>query len=630
MGGVGKRIWAWFKEAGNLISVFFLVFVLGFLSQFAIEGTLFGGSIDSARYLLSALAQTQGAIIAIVISLTIVAVQVSSQAYSLRITDILLRYQFFWFMLFLYGLSIIYDVTLLNRINQSNIGSLGTEVNVTVFIAAIALWALFPYSKKTIERLRPQTIMRTLGKHILFDCRGTFDTNRIEAIFPLFDATKKAIRGDDIATARDGMREIERVCCEILAEGLNEQDEKSAMDYFCQQYQRTAKIAFAQDDTDSVLEVSRSLELIADNILQKELSRERADIVVFISSTLSNIGRSAIDRSSEDVLSFVANSLGNLTVKCEGERSPDIHIFDDHGTEVIASGSRYTANVVLRLLLDLNISAATTTKDVFLAARNTKEPLINASVRLIEKDLDFDFYKEMMIHNFMPFSLAARSGSDWIPDFTDVFTAIGIKCAEHLGKGTLERYFRDGLVFVVSREPTEEPISSKLINSAMVRMYDFLKGVKGDAGAIWLIEAFEGIGIEYGRAGYNDFVRSAIIHLGRVGSSLNLESKLFTVELACKALDSIASVLKASCDKGQLMEQAFKAVFKIMAETDDKKAKGKALAIYKESSRSIEESAFKQTVEKCINEFRTENKADLETSAKRKARLDHFIGDLQT
>jgi uncharacterized membrane protein len=253
----------WVKEPGNIISIIFLVFVLSFVFRFIFAGTLFGGSIDSARYLLSTLAQTQGAIVAIVISLTIVAVQVGSQAYSLRTTDLLLRYEFFWLLLALYGISIIYDVVLLNRLNNDNIGLLGIEVNISIIIAAIIFWALFPYSKKTIGRLRPQTIIQILGKRVLANNKRTFDSNRKEDILPLFDITKKSIRVDDIAIARDSVRKLEAVCCGILSEELDEEKEKAAVKYFAGQYQRTAKIAFIQNDIDSTIEISSSLSTIA-------------------------------------------------------------------------------------------------------------------------------------------------------------------------------------------------------------------------------------------------------------------------------------------------------------------------------------------------------------------------------
>lgn len=59
---------------------------------------LFNGSADSARYLLSALAQSQAAIVAIVITLTLIAVQLASQVYSPRVMDLFLKGWQFWFL----------------------------------------------------------------------------------------------------------------------------------------------------------------------------------------------------------------------------------------------------------------------------------------------------------------------------------------------------------------------------------------------------------------------------------------------------------------------------------------------------------------------------------------------------
>ena len=49
---------------------------------------LFHTDVTSARYMLSAVVQTQSAIVAIVITLTLIAVQLTASAYSPRVIDI--------------------------------------------------------------------------------------------------------------------------------------------------------------------------------------------------------------------------------------------------------------------------------------------------------------------------------------------------------------------------------------------------------------------------------------------------------------------------------------------------------------------------------------------------------------
>lgn len=635
MSSVGIKIWNWLKEAGNLISLSFLAFVLIFLFRFAIGGTLFGGSIDSARYLLSALAQTQGAIIAIVISLTIVAVQVSSQAYSLRVTDLLLKYEFFWFMLFLYGLSIIYDVTLLNRINSDNIGSLGSEVNISIFISAIVLWALFPYSKKTLERLRPQTIIRILAKHILASNKGIFDANRRETILPLFDITKKAIRADDIATARDGVKKTEEVCCAIFAEQLSEEEETATAVYFSKQYERTAKIAFIQNDIDSVGEISRSLEVIADNITGEELSMGRSRSVLAITDKLGDIGRLSIERKWEEILGFIADSLSDLSIECARWRTPGAYVSDTKlrgANRLSADVIRDTSNEVLHLLTMLNLESIRV--DILLAARNTQRPLVSACAKLIKERLPIPFYEKMCVENILPLVRGIEGllgvSFDWLPHVADILTALGTKSAETLGKGIPASSLEEYLVWAVATRPSEEPqISQRTFDVTMAHIFNYINEAESDAGAMWLIEALEGIGNEYNRKGLNFPPQSVITHLGYIGSSLGFEKKKFTVALSRKALDSISNVVRGGHDK-RLWELAFKASFRIVAETDDKEVRDKALGIFRENSMSTEKSAFKTTVDRCLNEFKAENRADLDVSSERKTRLERFASDLSS
>ncbi len=628
---IGRKIWDWLKEVGNLISLAFLAFFLIFFFRFAIAGSLFGGSVDSARYLLSTLAQTQGAIVAIVISLTIVAVQVSSQAYSLRTTDLLLRYELFWLLLFLYGVSIFYDSILLNRINNDNIAALGTEVNISILMAAIIFWGLFPYSKKTMERLRPQTIIRILGKHVLANDKGTFNAHRREAMLPLFDITKKAIRVDDIATARDGIRKLEEVCCAILAEQLNEEEAKVTAEYFSEQYQRTAKIAFIQNDIDSVGEISRSLARIVGNIAEKGFSLGRSTSVVAVTDKLGDIGRLAIERKWEDILGFAADSLSDFIVKCADWESQEVNAN-------LADLIENTSIRVLNTLSMLNFEAMRA--ESLLAARNTKRPLISACTRLIQKKLSISFY-EKMCSEILPLVRTQNIfGVDfnWLPHIADILAALGIESAETLGNGFPASSFKEYLVYAIGTKPSEQlkitPTTigvapETIIRAAIATIFNYINGVDGDAGGIWLIETLEGIGKEYSKNGFTLLAQKAIDEMGYIGSSLHFESKQFTVELSRRTLDSVGNVLRTSQGEG-VREAAFKASYRIVVETDDKEVKDKALAIFGESSKSTEKSAFKTTVDKSLSEFKAENKGDLEASPERKARLESLASELSS
>ena len=67
---------------------------------------LFHTDANSARYMLSALVQSQAAIVAIVITLTLIAVQLTASAYSPRVIDIFKKNPDMWILLGCYGVSI--------------------------------------------------------------------------------------------------------------------------------------------------------------------------------------------------------------------------------------------------------------------------------------------------------------------------------------------------------------------------------------------------------------------------------------------------------------------------------------------------------------------------------------------
>lgn len=57
---------------------------------------------DSARYLLSALVQSEAAIIAIVVTLSLVAIQLAATSYSPTIIGIYQKYPYFWLLIIIY------------------------------------------------------------------------------------------------------------------------------------------------------------------------------------------------------------------------------------------------------------------------------------------------------------------------------------------------------------------------------------------------------------------------------------------------------------------------------------------------------------------------------------------------
>jgi uncharacterized membrane protein len=120
---------------------------------------LFHTDVNSARYMLSALVQSQAAIVAIVITLTLIAVQLTASAYSPRVIDIFKKNPDMWILLGCYGVSIFYGLFLLKLVvgedgdvlSQSAIWSLGplsisfeSSVSLAYWLGVFTFVVLFP------------------------------------------------------------------------------------------------------------------------------------------------------------------------------------------------------------------------------------------------------------------------------------------------------------------------------------------------------------------------------------------------------------------------------------------------------------------------------------------------------
>lgn len=76
--------------------------------------------VDSARYMLSALVQSEAAIVALVVTLSLVAVQLAAQSYSARVIEVFRRAPDLWILMGIYGIAIFYGLGVLKLIERAN------------------------------------------------------------------------------------------------------------------------------------------------------------------------------------------------------------------------------------------------------------------------------------------------------------------------------------------------------------------------------------------------------------------------------------------------------------------------------------------------------------------------------
>jgi len=370
-------------------SIFWAVIIAALLFIYFAPYNLFGGSGDSACYLLSALAQSQAAIVAIVITLTLVAVQLASQTYSPRVMDLFLKSFAFWILLLFYGLSIMYDFILLDMIPKGNINSFGWLVNFGVVLMAGTFSALFLYVKETIEQLKPGAIINRLDGDVRKELKSFYEKYKgsknnhspqmlnekgDEIILPLIDITKKAIRVDDLTTARQGIEKLRDICSNIIRSDEFESEQKEEIvKHFTEHFIRISHLAFIQDDEDSVIEVAKSLEAFWTKIIEGE--KKLPKVSEWIGKSLEEISSNAAEKEWCDATKSIIEILGNVYVKA-GEKG------------ILITSDPPINRIILYDVGIINILRVAEKKNLSFAKSGVAEPLksfCNGAIKMAEE-----------------------------------------------------------------------------------------------------------------------------------------------------------------------------------------------------------------------------------------------------
>jgi hypothetical protein len=272
---------------------------------------LFHTDVTSARYMLSALVQSQAAIVAIVITLTLIAVQLTASAYSPRVIDIFKRNPDMWLLLGCYGV-----------------------VSMAYWLGAFTFVALFPYMLDVIRLLKPESIIKRLAIEITKD---KFLNKKEHPLQPIMDIIHGSIMKYDLETTRIGLKAVTKRVTEIIDSDI----EGNISMRFCEEHLRQAGrlAARGMEDDELTIMVINSLEIFGVSTAEKRLKHATNKVAWVLeevggvaagegkllekavwqaAKSLVEVGRiAAMKKGLEGATSQVACSLTKLTISSE-------------------------------------------------------------------------------------------------------------------------------------------------------------------------------------------------------------------------------------------------------------------------------------------------------------------------
>lgn len=303
-------------------------FVLRFIFDFF---NLFHTDIDNARYLLSAMAQSQAAIIAIVITVSLVAVQLGASAYSPRAVNIFKSNPDLWFLLALYGGSMSYDFIVLMILSEK---ISGFYIFISYWLCASAFLALFPYILSIINILRPEVIIKRLVEDICVPSVGPepvigkgwrVGDAKGDPFQPVIDIVRGAFMKYDYETARMGLRRMTAKVIEVINSyniekyrfilGVRNPIDpfKDFSKYYSNHLSQIGKL-FAERDEELTLETIENLKRVIETITEKRLGTEE-----YVVEALGNIGKISTQKEFQKVTEEAIDAIGWIeeSIPCE-------------------------------------------------------------------------------------------------------------------------------------------------------------------------------------------------------------------------------------------------------------------------------------------------------------------------
>ena len=347
-----KRIKSFTSQSYLIYLLLFIailfIFIMTIFYQFG-ESIFLNTSLDSSRYLLSAMAQALAAILAIVVGFSIVAFQLSAQFGSARVFDLFLKGRAFWCLLIIYGSSILYDLVLLRMLTEETVEFLETWIDISVFLSFISFISLFPYAYKTIDQLKPERIIQGIVKIKNDDVESL----KRDTILPVVDILNKALRANDLHTLKVGLEAIEKLNLNRIDSSIDGKDKLEIVKYYTGKISRLTEIALSENDESAVIEITESLGKVGlkaiesrwIEVLEDEIALFKSDrmystgigipnttdnydeISKEIKEVLSNVGKRIIERRWDKATKSILDARGNLLIKSHEEGV--LRMFDD-------------------------------------------------------------------------------------------------------------------------------------------------------------------------------------------------------------------------------------------------------------------------------------------------------------
>jgi methylmalonyl-CoA mutase cobalamin-binding subunit len=267
---------------------------------------------QNALYFLSSMVQVQAAIIALVVSLTLVAIQMASSSYTPRVIDVMKKNPDMWILLFIYITAISYEFVTLKVVSSVEDPNLVFSV---LILGIFTFLILFLYLWNTIALLRPDKIVSMLVDEInVVNIKNEMEEEIL--MQPVFDVVHASISRFDVTTTRAGLEELsERLLKHFSSlsfdDSNNQKNVEASTRCFCNHIERSSLIALKNDDEGILHELINVLNKFGTSVLTNEQLVKTSRVVI---KALKEVGIQAANRGLNRTTTDVVKSLKEVAI----------------------------------------------------------------------------------------------------------------------------------------------------------------------------------------------------------------------------------------------------------------------------------------------------------------------------
>jgi len=254
--------------------------------------------IENIRALLTTLATAEASVLAIVFSVTVVALQLVVTRYSARLTSLFVKEPLFRTTFALFVSAITFNLLVVYLLPIQNSRLMNAVVGIAFALAAVSTFALYRFIRLMIQRSSPDDLISVLVERELAPDEylpatvAAFNEIEVHPIRPLYRTIARAIELGEYQTAEQGIDGLRTVLTQTFEHLESEHSEEDAAQYA------------------SAVSTEVLTEYISP-ILEQAYTHEQYDLVSDAVDDVEAVALDGLDRGFTDIAEDAAEGLGD-------------------------------------------------------------------------------------------------------------------------------------------------------------------------------------------------------------------------------------------------------------------------------------------------------------------------------